>query len=484
MPFVDELLLEQQSLTAVDRFSQPHADATRPVQERYYRDLIPFHRPQEGQQYSFEVDLEACSGCKACVSACHHLNGLDAGESWRDIGLLVSDHDGMVKQQVVTTACHHCEEPACAHGCPTLAYEKDAITGIVRHLDDQCMGCRYCELKCPYQVPKYNAALGIVRKCDMCQSRLANGEAPACVQACPNEAIRIRVVAREEASSEVLLPGTVSSDYTQPTTRFLNLATAARPSEPQEPHPAHGHIPLVAMLVLVPMSIGMTAAHVLGDQVNLSILIVATLCGFLGLAGSVLHLGRPSQAWRAVLGWRRSWLSREIIAFNLWAGSQALYTAAAVSQWLPSAVRPLGGLAVFLGCLGLATSVMVYADTRRPFWQASHTAWRFYGTALCAALTCSPFPWLAIVPMVFLIAFEAHLLISPDDPRLATSRQLLRGALRPTTVFRLMTAVAFVGLVLAEMPRIALLVLVMSELAARSLFFRAVHEPKMPGVAL
>ena len=58
--------------------------------------------------------------------------------------------------QTVTTACHHCVEPACAEGCPVLAYDKNPITGIVSHLDDQCIGCSYCILKCPYDVPKFN----------------------------------------------------------------------------------------------------------------------------------------------------------------------------------------------------------------------------------------------------------------------------------------------------------------------------------------
>src|SRR5690606_34885961 len=56
--------------------------------------------------------------------------------------------------QHVTTACHHCVEPGCLHGCPVLAYEKDPVTGIVRHLDDQCIGCTYCVLMCPYEVPQ------------------------------------------------------------------------------------------------------------------------------------------------------------------------------------------------------------------------------------------------------------------------------------------------------------------------------------------
>ena len=58
-------------------------------------------------------------------------------------------------QQTVTTACHHCLEPACLSGCPVKAYEKNPVTGIVKHLDDQCIGCQYCILMCPYDAPKY-----------------------------------------------------------------------------------------------------------------------------------------------------------------------------------------------------------------------------------------------------------------------------------------------------------------------------------------
>ncbi|MEM6279272.1 MAG: 4Fe-4S dicluster domain-containing protein, partial [Verrucomicrobiota bacterium] len=161
---IDDLLAEQQSLTAVERFSQAHEKADSPALEPHYRSLIPLSKPAEGEQYSFEVDLDACSGCKACVTACHSLNGLDEGESWRDVGTLVNPEPDIATQQTVTTACHHCGDPACANGCPTLAYEKDAETGIVHHLDDQCIGCQYCTMTCPYDVPKYNDRLGIVRK--------------------------------------------------------------------------------------------------------------------------------------------------------------------------------------------------------------------------------------------------------------------------------------------------------------------------------
>ena len=219
---VRALLEVQRTMTAVDRFAQVHGDDAAPRQANYYRDLVPLEHPGPGEQYAFEVDLDACTGCKACVTACHTLNGLDETELWRTVGLL---HGGTASEpalRTVTTSCHHCVEPACLEGCPTLAYEKDPTTGIVEHLDDQCFGCAYCTLMCPYDAPKYNRAKGIVRKCDMCSERLAHGEAPACVQACPTGAIAIRVTSKtaaiEAGDARVFLPGAASPEHTLPTT--------------------------------------------------------------------------------------------------------------------------------------------------------------------------------------------------------------------------------------------------------------------------
>jgi NAD-dependent dihydropyrimidine dehydrogenase PreA subunit len=75
LSFVDELLAEQQTLTAVERFARKHEQHEFPAQSKYYRDLIPLAKPQPGEQYAFTVELDKCSGCKACVSACHTLNG-------------------------------------------------------------------------------------------------------------------------------------------------------------------------------------------------------------------------------------------------------------------------------------------------------------------------------------------------------------------------------------------------------------------------
>src|SRR5437762_1206916 len=89
--WIDRLLEEQQRLTAVDRFARAHENRGASAQAGLYRDLIPLTKPQPGEQYAFEVDLDKCSGCKACVSACHALNGLDENETWRSVGLLHGD---------------------------------------------------------------------------------------------------------------------------------------------------------------------------------------------------------------------------------------------------------------------------------------------------------------------------------------------------------------------------------------------------------
>ena len=81
-------LPSRQRLTPVERFAKRHDRADFPAQARYYRDLIPSSKPGRGQQYAFAVDLDVCTGCKACVSACHSLNGLEEDETWRDVGLI------------------------------------------------------------------------------------------------------------------------------------------------------------------------------------------------------------------------------------------------------------------------------------------------------------------------------------------------------------------------------------------------------------
>ncbi len=399
-------LLREQQRTAVERFSQWHTAETAPLQELYYRDLIPLTQPSSGEQYAFEVDLDSCSGCKACVVACHNLNGLEEEETWRSVGLLHGGTGQLPVLQHVTTACHHCLEPPCLEGCPVLAYEKDPVTGIVKHLDDQCIGCQYCILKCPYDVPKYSHSKGIIRKCDMCSDRLAVGEAPACVQACPNQAIRITVVNKlevaENAEANLFLPGAPEPGLTLPTTVYKTrkpLPANLLPADYYTAKPQHAHWPLVLMLVLTQMSVGaflvdqvlrgMDLASGTGaaHEARAMHLAAAFVLGMIGLSASVFHLGRPWLAYRAIIGWRTSWLSREVLAFGGFAVSASIYAA---SPWLvtmglpvsPAWERALGGAVALSGLGGVACSTMIYASTRRIFWNPAYTGLKFLLTCL------------------------------------------------------------------------------------------------------
>lgn len=399
---IDQLLEEQQRLTAVERFAQKHERIDFPLQEKYYRDLIPLSKPAPGQQYAFAVNLDKCTGCKACVSACHSLNGLEEHEAWRDVGFIVSDDKQTAYQQTVTSACHHCQEPGCLEGCPVAAYDKDAETGIVRHLDDQCIGCQYCTMKCPYDVPKYSTRLGIVRKCDMCHDRLAVGEAPACVQACPHEAIQITLVDVARVKGEAkpgtrMLPGAYDSSYTIPTTSYLSnrpIPETAKSANAHRLHLEHAHWPLIIMLLLSQMAVGIfiTIAAigvffpVLYRTITFPASVVAFLALNIGLAAATLHLGRPLGAWRFFLGLRTSWMSRELLAFTIFTG--ATFLCLGVDWFFPvSTISVAFTIATALIGIGAVfTSAMIYIDTHREFWKSKLTFTKFYGTSALLGL--------------------------------------------------------------------------------------------------
>ena len=407
---IDRYLADQADLTAVERFARRHDAAVLPAGSRYYRDLLPLQPPGPGQQYGFEVDLDACTGCKACVTACHNLNGLDAGESWRSVGVVHGGSEAAPRQQTVTTGCHHCLDPACLNGCPVNAYEKDPVTGIVAHLDDQCIGCRYCVLTCPYEVPRFNADLGIVRKCDLCAGRLEVGEAPACVQSCPNAAIRVGLVDVAEATAAAaagpLVPGGPDSTTTVPSTRYRStrsieeMATPA--SSPVTPSPGQSHPPLVVMLVLTQLAVGVAGVGLAARALAPAALVhalrpataaVALAVGVVALTASVCHLGRPAYAFRAVLGIRRSWLSREIAAFAAFAVLAAAHGWALMADASGLAEPLLAALALAAGVVGVACSALVYAVTGRAWWALPRTAAKFtlsslvLGTAAVLATT-------------------------------------------------------------------------------------------------
>lgn len=512
---IDDFLSAQSDLSAVERFARTDTSS----RTDRWSELIPLSQPTPGHQFRFEVDLDQCTGCKACVTACHNLNGLDIGESFRSIGVLVAEPTATAvpapAQQTVTTACHHCADPGCLNGCPAEAYEKDPITGIVKHLDDACIGCRYCTLTCPYEVPVYNHRLGIVRKCDMCADRLADGEAPACVQGCPTQAISITTSPVDELAPEgdaQLVPGAAPSILTMPTTsyrgRALETHNVALDSDTVEPQ--HAHLPLVVLLVLSQSSVGVILAAFglalagAGDSFELGVIFGAVLA-VSAVVASVGHLGQPRKAWRVMLGWSHSWLSREAIVLGMYLGV-VLGGVASLSI-----DRTLGtvalGMAVVVGLAAVFCSVMIYVVTGRTWWQVRETSTRFFGTVLIAASGWLAFAGLAddssVVARTGAVVLAATVVaklvserrvLEAAHPDLQRTSRLLRDDLAGLARLRASSGCAGALLILAgvfgadgqvgqgtALALIGVVLVVIGEISERRLFFTACAPLTMPG---
>ncbi len=512
---IDLLLDEQRQVdTPVGRFAE-EAEAYARFGDASPQSLIPLSAPKPGEQFAFEVDLDRCSGCKACVTACHSLNGLDEDETWRDVGLLVGGGESSPFQQTVTTACHHCVDPGCLNGCPVNAYEKDPVSGVVLHLDDQCIGCQYCVLKCPYDVPKYSAERGIVRKCDMCHSRLSVGEAPACVQACPHEAIRIVTVDKEErreaaCDAASFLPDSPDPAYTIPTTRYVSEKGIPSNLEAADKHvlrPQPAHWPLVGLLALSQIGIGGYVFAAFGDLRFGSVsafwsLAISWTILHVGLICSVLHLGRPLKAWRIFLGFRKSWLSREAVALGSVSGLATIVSGlSAYGYWaepqfeVTALIKPLLLATALMGLVGVLTSVYIYVDTKRSFWNLKLTLPKFYGSVVLGTLAMGVFVQSlqgegAFLAMIFLMVYLLKLGFEwTARSENVVSLDMSLGPLASVWQGRLIVA-AITGIVLpvwfALFPSVflslALLVfLCLSEIVERVIYFKAVNAPKMPG---
>jgi len=154
----------------------------------------------EQEFFGILIDTTRCGGCQTCSEICAETNELPVPDldamyegkqktspsSFSVVNVYnIDDEEIFVKQQ-----CMHCNQPACAVACPTQALTKTE-KGPVIWDGDRCMGCRFCMVSCPFDIPKfeYNSANPKITKCVMCWSRLKEGEQPACAENCPAEAI-------------------------------------------------------------------------------------------------------------------------------------------------------------------------------------------------------------------------------------------------------------------------------------------------------
>lgn len=162
-------------------------------------------------EWAILIDTTRCTGCQSCALACKVINELpnpteppsrlgddaysfvDARQVAPEVG--AGDESKAAGEESVTYVkrqCMHCLHPACVSACTVGALRKTA-SGPVVYDADKCIGCRYCQYACPFGVPAYgwDETLGLISKCQMCAQRLTEGQAPACVSACPNGALRL-----------------------------------------------------------------------------------------------------------------------------------------------------------------------------------------------------------------------------------------------------------------------------------------------------
>ena len=145
-------------------------------------------------------DSTRCAGCQTCESACAEANGLPAPSATIEAGVIrKTDESHRTVVNAFTTSngeaylkkqCMHCNEPACTAACLTQAMYKTK-EGAVIWRGNKCMGCRYCMVSCPFDIPKfeYFSSNPKIEKCNMCYSRLGEGKIPSCVENCPAEAL-------------------------------------------------------------------------------------------------------------------------------------------------------------------------------------------------------------------------------------------------------------------------------------------------------
>lgn len=151
------------------------------------------------------VDVTRCIGCRGCQSACKDWNQLPAEQTrftgnyenppgflpytWTRVGFNEVAGNGEVKWYFSKLQCMHCTEPVCLKACPVEAVHKTRLETV--DIDQKkCIGCGLCQIYCPFDVPKVDQKIKKAWKCRLCLDRISHNLTPACVKACPVEALQ------------------------------------------------------------------------------------------------------------------------------------------------------------------------------------------------------------------------------------------------------------------------------------------------------
>jgi formate dehydrogenase iron-sulfur subunit len=152
------------------------------------------------------IDISRCIGCKACQAACMEWNDIRDGvgivdgtynnpidltdRSWTVMRFYEEEiGDRGLQWLIVKDGCLHCAEPGCLKACPAPGAIIQQANGIVDFQQDNCIGCGYCQTGCPFNIPRFGVRDNKAYKCTLCSDRVAVGLEPACIKACPTQAL-------------------------------------------------------------------------------------------------------------------------------------------------------------------------------------------------------------------------------------------------------------------------------------------------------
>lgn len=365
-------------------------------------------------EQGFLFDPNRCTGCQACELACTIENELPWGASWRKVSTLDQVH--------LSLACNHCGDAPCMEQCPALAITRNDATAAVLIHEDRCIGCGYCSWVCPYDAPVYNDAAGVMSKCTSCDHRLVEDLDPACVTACPTGCLTWGGLDSEGYVEEIqgfpqqgIDPAIrfrpLLEDRTAPEMRTWpgedELLASWVQSAPDTRTPRQNRRPITPgsewpLLVFTLVFAGLLAVHarlVVEGGVRFTIPFLAA--GVLAMGLSSLHLGRKLRSWRAVLNFRRSWLSREIVFYS------AFISLAAIWHLVWPGSPTLGWATLMAGLLGLYSVDRVYdLKSRRPAAGPDSASVLFTGGLFIALALGQPVPAIGIMLLKLFLYFR------------------------------------------------------------------------------